>query len=517
MVFTRRLPYVAILTCTIFATLFLFISPPTTTPDEIAHLAYPRFVTSAKQLPSFISYEDFWESHQPPLYYLISIPITKLFSSVPVYTQIQLDRFTSWFLYVGALFSMLFLSKKLFANQSIIQTGAIIVLGIPMVAYLAGAFSNDILMLLISIWVSYWVFIKAKMQLSLKDAVFFGLVLGAGLLTKTHLYPLLFVATIIVLWRKKFILWVVTAISTLSISGWWFAHNFRTVGDIFGLSNTKVLWQSQYISISNFSEVEKMIEKIFSGFFGVFGKFNIAFPLFVYIVLAVGSLILVIYALIKYREKNIQRLSALILVSILFVVIQNFTFFQPQGRYLLSIVPLVAILFGFGLTDIKKKETQRLVVGVVALVVLVLNSYGLFLVHSYFENNPVSSMVFPRSISLTEVHWNGQTDKIESSKDSIILTLPVKLFTLQDMRLATSGNPVVHLFSNNANDVAVRVFWKRLGDSSFTVERSIETFFTNSILDIELPINEETLLQDIQVEFKGAHDSIMLQEFSLSN
>jgi len=502
------------LLCATCALLYLFISPPTSSPDEIAHLSYPRFLLYEKQLPSFQTSQDFWESHQPPLYYFFSVPFVKIFSEFSIENQLQLDRCASFCLYGISLYSFFLLLKKLFPGQLYLQSVGILVLGIPMVAYLAGSFSNDISMLLISTWICYWIFYKSQISFEHKEAIFFGMLIGAGLLTKIHVYPILLVGIIFVLWKKRLLLWIEAGLSAFLISFWWFVHNIQTTNDVFGLSNTFILWNSQKTTLSGFHDVFVLCGKLFSGFWGVFGKFNITYPEILYAFLAVISMIICIYALRYLRDVQVKKILAIACIEIIFVIVQNFTFYQPQGRYLITLIPFIGILFCIIAQHATKKGIKLTLISSI-LFIATLNSLGLILIHSYYQKNPVQSFIYPRNINLLQEHLQGDVEKTQRVGDALAIHSPATLFTLQDMRLDTQKNPYVHFTSQGDDSFMVTIMWKRLGDTTFDNIRSTQAVI-NKTGDIKIHESEKTLLQDIQVEFQSSHDTITLTEFYIA-
>lgn len=499
------------LICVIFALLYLYISPPTSSPDEIAHLSYPRFLLYEKQLPSFQTSQDFWESHQPPLYYFFSTPFVKAFSIFSIENQLQLDRLASFVLYLIGLYSFFILLKKLFPEKQYIQSSAILFLGIPMIGYLAGSFSNDIGMLLISIWACYWVFYKSQTNFVHKQAIFFGIFFGAGLLTKIHVYPILLVCAIFVLWKKPFFLWVEACLSALFISLWWFIHNIQTTGDFFGLSNTFILWKSQQAPFAGIHDAFILCGKLFSGFWGVFGKFNIAYPQVIYAFLVIISILLCIYSLKYFRNAQIKKIFIIIITAIVFVIVQNFTFYQPQGRYLITLAPFIGLLYAFSAQHANKKFVTPIFI-VIIFLITTLNSLSLLLIHSYYQKNPIASFTYPRSINLLQKNFQGDETKIQKVGGVLVIHAPATIYTLQDMRLDTQKKPYIHFTSQNNDSFTLTIKWKRLGDTTFSNSRSIQSTIHTSG-DVKIPEKEKTLIQDIEVEFTSDHDTITLTEF----
>lgn len=510
----RFIPFVVIGFCLLFAFLYLVISPPTSAPDEIAHLAYPRFLLQENQLPSFTSAEDFWESHQPPLYYILSIPVVKLFTSLPIFDQLQLNRIISFFIYGASLWIYYVLVKKLFPDKYFLQSSALCLLGIPMVSYLAGSFSNDILMILISVVMAYWVLIGKDKKFSSKEAIFFGLCIGLGLLTKIHIYPLIFFAWLFVLWKRPLIIWVLTSFFAFLASFWWFLHNLIHTGDIFGLSHTFILWESQKQKIASLPDFFTLCGKLYSGFLGVFGKFSIAYPTILYIISSLAFIYFCVFLIKNLKDIRIKKIFVIIFSILGFVIIQNFSFYQPQGRYLISVIPFLGIGLAIVVQKFRSDTSRTALFFSLVLFLFFLNIYGLVLIHSYYKKNPVESLKDTRTINLLEKKFIGDTERIKKSTAAIEVFLPATIATLQDLRLNSDKNPTIHITTSNQNEYSIVLKWKRLGDTSFAFSRSLKQAIIGTA-EIEIQEPQNTLIQDIQVEIQGMHDSITITEFSI--
>lgn len=57
-------------------------------PDEFGHFSYIKYLQKYNSIPVYISVFDFWEAHQPPLYYLLNLPVAVIFSAQSITAQV---------------------------------------------------------------------------------------------------------------------------------------------------------------------------------------------------------------------------------------------------------------------------------------------------------------------------------------------------------------------------------------------------------------------------------------------
>lgn len=489
---------------------FFFVSPPTTPPDELAHLAYPREILLTHTLPSFLSSSSYWESHQPPLYYLLTIPFVKASETFSFETQVLTNRIPSILLLWGSLIIFYFIVKKRFAHSTRLQAVGLLAFSLPMVLYSSSSYSNDILVLfLATLGLFLLLFFKAQTN---KHAFWLGIFFAVCLLAKIDLYPLallLFAYFFYSLsWTRRFIL----TITTISASSWWFIHNLQAHTGLFGIKNTFILWNQK----ANWFVPDTwlvFLKKIFSGYIGIFGKYNIAFPSWVYIALFFLFVIPLIVGSIQLFRQSLKEKIILYagLFTCFYVVIQNIQFFQPQGRYLIACVPFAA--FTLLLSD--KKIVGRFILPLFAVIVAFVGFSSIFLIHAYYQNNPLSSFERQRSLSILSSNWNGNKSNVTISNNELRVTGPASLFTLKDLRLLTSHRPVVRLNLSSSTPVRVLLYWKVLGQTEFSTSRMIEK---RGVGDLSFQLNETlpTLIQDVKLEFPDVSEPFTLHSCTIT-
>lgn len=497
--------------CIVFSVFFFFSTPPTTPPDEIAHLAYPRQMLLTGQLPAFLSSQNFWESHQPPLYYVLSLPFVELASHFNFSTQVYVNRLPSLFLFWGALVIFYYLLRRLFVNNIIKQIAGLVLFCVPMVLYVASSFSNDALVLFMStICLSVLFFVPNKTN---TNAILLGLLFGGCLLTKIDLYPLALVTFLAFIfsvpWKQKILITLTTLIS----SGWWFFHNLMSGSGLFGLKFTFILWNQK----SDFSNIVTWLtlgKKLFSGYIGIFGKYTIAFPNWVYLLILI-PFVVALYLGVRVwglKSRNGKISLSIIGLTILFVIVQNFQFFQPQGRYLIAIIPFVVILLISA--PITVKIYRGAIYSLCALIVI-LEPMSIILLHSYYQKNPIASFQHNRSIAIVPGDWNGDRSAVSKNGSELSVHPPAHIFTLKDMRALTSDQPTIHLRISSQQQITYRVYWKILGQTAFSTSRMVERTGVGDQL-ILIPEPLQTIIQDVKLEFPANQSPFILQTCSMT-
>lgn len=494
---------------------YLFISPQTSAPDELAHLAYPRYIMLENNLPSFQTPQDAWESHQPPLYYLVSLPFFLSSTHTSIELQFFIQRLTSLFFFILSVLFLYKLAKQLYSFSSFSQTLFLLPLGLPMVLYSSASFSNDITLLFAGSLLVFLFYNKYKLTND-AHAILLGLLFGLVLLTKYHIYPLLFIAGLFILWEKTLRFWVITLITTLLTAGWWFAHNLKEVGDILGLRNTFLLWESQRVDVFSFGAVINFITKLFASFVGVFGKLQISFPQILYASFGVGFLVLLVLFFKKKQGSHITILIFGALAIITLVCFQALHFYQPQGRYLLGIIPILGVMLANLFSRGSERNKFFLLTGGFVLLIG-MSVWALSLIHSFYITNPIQTFTHGRNISLFEKNFVGIDYNTNNENKVLQINQPQTFYTLSDLRLDTQPNVTISFQTTNPKNTQVVVYWKILGMNAFSSKRSVTQTLESTATKFVLPEQNTSLLQDIQLQFSHVTEPFSISNITLSN
>lgn len=386
--------------------------PPWNAPDEPAHYNYVRHIATTGQLPelkqgdwnaqllerlkstNFPGSESVdsiaYESHQPPLFYLLASPIYKATAQFPLQERVGALRLFSVAL-SGITLLLAFLAvRTLFPQERSLQLAvAGFIAFLPMRSAIAGSVNNDALaelaatlILLMVLWITRSGFRK-------KQALLLGLLMGVALLTKMTLYGLLIPALVAALFapgggkagsngmvfaRLKLV--GLSLLVALVVSGWWFVRNGMLYGaaDIFGLlrHDQVVVGQPRFERLDG-AALSYLATTLFKSFWGQFGWMGILiderlyFVLMLISALAAFGLLLFLARVVFSKgflspsQKASLALMALAALAVFGQVgIYNLSFIQAQGRYLFPGLLPIALFFVLGLRELMAPFHARL-------------------------------------------------------------------------------------------------------------------------------------------------------------
>ncbi len=394
-----------------FASGYALGVPPWNNPDEPAHFNYIRHIATTGQLPELkpgdwdaqllerLKTAKFppsepvdsiaYESHQPPLYYLLASPILNATGRFPLQEQVGALRLFSVVLSGITVLLAFFGVRTLFPQDRSLQLGvAGFVAFLPMRSAVAGSISNDALaecvatlLILTMLWVTNRGFGR-------RQAILLGLLIGAALLTKMTLYLLLPLALAAALFAppgkgaknqavsSRLKLVGIALVIALVIAGWWFVRNGMLYGptDIFGWQrhDQVVVGQPRFERLDG-ATLSYLATTLFKSFWGQFGWMGILLDERLYFVLMlVSSLAAFGLALFSVRvvlskgflspqQKASLALMALALLAVLGQVgLYNLSFIQAQGRYLYPALLPITLLFILGLRELLAPVHARL-------------------------------------------------------------------------------------------------------------------------------------------------------------
>jgi 4-amino-4-deoxy-L-arabinose transferase-like glycosyltransferase len=301
----------------VIASAFVTMTPDWQAPDEPAHYVYagqlashlefPELVDGcydqaslteliARRFPSDPTLSDpkglCYEYHQPPLYYLLAVPVFRLSNG----TLLAL-RFLSVALGAGVVILAFFVVQTIFPDRPVIALGTMaFVAFVPMHLAILASVNNDALAELIfaAILLLLTRQIMGLAQLSARNEVLLGGLLGLGLVTKVTVYialPLVAVAAWFSLsqaapqpaTKGKWRAWLkrVTPIYAfaLTIASPWYIRNANLYGgfDILGLVRHNEVVVGQPRTADKLAEMglvtylSDFVQTTFHSFWGQFG------------------------------------------------------------------------------------------------------------------------------------------------------------------------------------------------------------------------------------------------------
>ena len=374
------------------AVLYAVYTPPWQVPDEPAHYNYIRAIAERGTLPVIeegdydhayirrlvdngfppdLSIEPLtYEDHQPPLYYLLAVPVYLLFDGALL--PLRLVSVAAGLVVLLAAWGV---ARLLLPDRPLPALAAtLFVAFLPQHLAMTAGVNNDALAEVMVGW-GFWLAVRltasrppTSPRQTRRLIWALGLVVGLAVLTKTTAYVVLPVALVAVAlrgWQEGWP-WRQTAgqcgrmilVATL-LAGPWLARNVAVYGwrDPLGLArhNSVVVgqprtaaWVAQY---GWAGLLARMARTTFQSFWGQFGWMGVPLQPAVYQALALFSALLAIgFAGWKLDRRRIVPAvpspgGALLALSALLTLASylwyNLTFVQHQGRYLFpALIPL---------------------------------------------------------------------------------------------------------------------------------------------------------------------------------
>jgi len=239
---------------------YLRATPRWNNPDEPAHVNVIRYLTTTGALP-VLSDGDWdadllarlttawfpndyevdgirYESHQPPLYYLLAAPVHRLTLSLPLNRQIQALRLVSIAIGAIGVVAALVVGREAAPARPVLAVlTASTVAFVPMYTAISAAVNNDSLANTLAAVTLAALMIGRRRGFSDRWAVGLGVLIGAIVLTKLTIYvyvPLILVVLFLHArslqtpgspWWKALRWPIIASAAGLVVSGWWLARN----------------------------------------------------------------------------------------------------------------------------------------------------------------------------------------------------------------------------------------------------------------------------------------------------
>ncbi|MGI8923695.1 MAG: glycosyltransferase family 39 protein [Fimbriimonadales bacterium] len=348
-------------------------------PDERQHTNYIRHLAREKSFPIFRPgsenlYETY-QSHQPPLYYLLAAPIEMALSGNEIAEKWGL-RLVNVALGVFVIIGTFTGIRSFTGNEDVAAFSASFVALLPMFIALCSAVTNDVLLVLIGVILMNLIGKGWQTGWPLRLCLVLGLVLGMGLLTKSTAVLFVLVAVLgmaISNPRPK----LTHALAGLALAALialpWLIRNQQLYGDPLAIA------AFQQASVGNLPYAEAVVRADgaipywfsyvlvlgFQGFWGVFGYFDIFFPAGIYWLLAIlGGASFVAFLVRVARAESSERcyhLLSLALIACIAAgfVAYNLSYFQAQGRYLYPAIFGFSSVAGFGIWEMARGNVRR--------------------------------------------------------------------------------------------------------------------------------------------------------------
>ncbi|MBN2004778.1 MAG: DUF2142 domain-containing protein [Anaerolineae bacterium] len=404
----------------VVGTLYAIYTPKWQIPDEPAHYNYIRSLAEGRGFPvmaqgdydqdylSRLTSEKFppelsvegleYEDHQPPLYYLLAVPVYLAFDG----SVKALRLFSLAWGGVAVAMVMLIMREFLPERPGVAWLGVGAVAFIPQfVAMMAGT-NNDSLTLAL-LWLWLWLALR---YLRGKTAPWvLGLALGAMLITKATGYGALLLAGMAVSLRHRRegqpFRWAVRQalfilIPALFLGGLWWLRNVNVYGwpDVMGQMqhNEVVIGQPRtedWIARDGaLPFLTSALRTTFQSFWGQFGWMGVVLDERIYRGALIFSVLILWGAFWRLREifktklESRQRDGLLLIgasagITLAIFLFYNLTYVQHQGRYLFPALPLMALAAAFGLERLTERRLAIVTALILVVTVAVLGVVGL--------------------------------------------------------------------------------------------------------------------------------------------
>jgi len=410
---------------------YAVVTPTWQSPDEPAHFNYVRHVWQTRSLP-ILQPGDYpadlleelkrlkwpadrpvdavrYESHQPPLFYLLATPVYGMAQTLGAglrgsvialrLVSVVLGGFV---LYVAWRVGRLSLPEA----PTVVLTAVGLVAFLPMHLAVTAAINNDTLAELVLLLLLWLCLARVVGYVPQRRFIVLGaLLVGAALLTKTTIY----VAAIAlpaaaegIAWWRRHRFGLAPALSVLALiylgalllSAAWFGRNAAVYGsgDIFGWQRHDSIVVGQLTTRDYLAQVglarglREGLATVFQSFWGIFGWMGAPFPYEIYWVLytlaALAVVGLILYAVGRWGWPRPQfwLLCLVIACAVAGIVLYNFKFVQFQGRYLFSALTPIALFFALGLREVWSPRHERVLLALSTGLVAALAAYGLLVI-----------------------------------------------------------------------------------------------------------------------------------------
>ncbi|MBV6459258.1 MAG: hypothetical protein HONBIEJF_02403 [Fimbriimonadaceae bacterium] len=362
-------------------------------PDERQHANYIAGLVEGQGFPVLKPGDpnlgETYQSHQPPLYYLLGAAVGKVFGLEPTSPSGIHLRWINALIGAITVIGLFRLGQKATGNDWVALLVASIGALIPMVLALHAAVSNDPLLFCLCTWTLVWLLDADASGWTMRRALLIGALAGLALNTKSTavaLLPLMAVAGYVAAKRDRTAWkWVSAAVVLAVVMAlpWWM-RNIGLYGDPLAMSAFREAFTGN-------PRTEDLVQALgpsrywtelfgwwtLRSFFGVFGYMDIFWLPNLYRILAAITAIVAIGCLRKERVAEAASAKAGFLLSgtffllILILYVQfNLTYFQAQSRYLFPAIGPIALVLGTGLSVWLASRIRAGAVVAIALLVV---------------------------------------------------------------------------------------------------------------------------------------------------
>jgi 4-amino-4-deoxy-L-arabinose transferase-like glycosyltransferase len=364
---------------------YVFLTPIFYAPDEQSHLNYVKYLSENHALPiqagRMGESDNEWEYFQPPLYYLVQLPVYRLaeaaFHNVTatVFT-LRLCSFALWLLNIRL--GLILLKRLEIKDEFVWLSTLTLACLLPTYTFVSSAINNDNLLITLGAGLMC---LMARREQSLKTLLALGALLGLALWVKQSavvFFPavgLLFVFQAVrgkITWRATLgHLGVVLGLAALFYSPW-AARNWHVYGTFApeDLSAAAKTWPSP---VDGLLSAGHNLVKTFWSVSGISNNIGYPFPLFgmSFGLICVAGLALgwkqnpksVTTSLAGSHAPLLAALGFALLVNVGLVLRFGYLYGMGQGRHLFPLLYPIALVLAVGLRFVPARNPAVPVIG----------------------------------------------------------------------------------------------------------------------------------------------------------
>lgn len=210
---------------------FAVVMPAGLPYDEPSHWNTVRYIAANWRLPVLGDPGVTYEAQQAPLYYLMAAPISLLPNG---FLLVRLFGVVGHGLVV--LLTWLIVRRVLPEAAAAWLAGAVFIALNPVLLAIAGTVQNDTWTLVFGLWAMTIAARRTGHANGWRSDVLLGAVLGAAVLTKLSMVPVLIGVCFWLVWRRRLLATLKVVLGAALVSGWWFVRNMVLYGDLTGQS-----------------------------------------------------------------------------------------------------------------------------------------------------------------------------------------------------------------------------------------------------------------------------------------
>ncbi len=375
-----------------------------TPPDEAAHFAYVEHLATKRSLPVFDSAHGDYESHQPPLYYALSvIPYTAAAWAGTRAAYIAVRLFS---VAIGACLVYLIwvFMRRLFPQAldlPLVATAMAALL--PMHVAVLSAITNDGLAELVATAILYVCLTGLLSGFTNRRVLATGALLGLGALVKTGcllLAPVVLLAMVLRMhqtrydFRRLLRQWALCFAACMVICGWWLVRNTKLYGDPFAVDIFRDIFLARGAEratpqmffdwgMSLPMYVVMVALWTWCSFWGVLGQANQFMPAWFYLMGGVLTMCTTAGCArlwwcsrrgesgMDVTQRQMLLLFALALAVALIAFVKfNADFFQAQARYLFTAIAPIVCFSALGWRELVPRRMRPYALAAVIVCML---------------------------------------------------------------------------------------------------------------------------------------------------